>query len=513
MALAAAGGGCAAASDAARPDDLLKAAVSAHGRTRIEATDAVLTMAERLAEVGQAAPAERIYRTLWDASGAPAHRHVRCAAIRGLARVLGPAAVDDLAAAMAGRDGQVAASAMQAAARVPGQDVTRAWVERLASAPAVVRPRIVRILGRRGGPAAAEAVLAALGSDQDAVRRAAIEAAGGLATPHAVRALIGLLEAEDSGDRAAAEAALARLQGPGVSAAVAAHLPEARPAVRVRLIQVLSARAARDQADAVAACLEGGAVGVQTAALKALAVLGGEAHVPAILDALVAAGNEGVRRSAARALVSIGPGAEAGRFVPRVVGAMEKAGPEARCALLRVLSAAATPRGLSAVRQALGAGEEAVRETAVRVLADWPGTAAAADLLAIARGAEETKHRVLALRGYIRLAGREEKVAERTRMVGRALSAAERVEERRLALAALAEVPTPEALRLALAHMEEASLRSEAAAAVLGIAEGIAAEHPADARAGLEAVLRAVEAGRLRQRAERLLERLREGGR
>jgi len=141
-------------------------------------------------------------------------------------------------------------------------------------------------------------------------------------------------------------------------------------------------------------------------------------------------------------------------------------------------------------------------------MADWPGTAAAADLLAIAKGAEATKHRVLALRGYIRLAGRVEKVAERARMAGRALSVAERVEERRLALAALAETSTPEALRLALAHMGEESLRDEAAAAVVVIAEGIADEHPREAKDALEAVLRAIEAGRLRQRAERAIEKL-----
>ncbi|MEA3368101.1 MAG: hypothetical protein U9R68_08315, partial [Planctomycetota bacterium] len=278
------------------------------------------------------------------------------------------------------------------------------------------------------------------------------------------------------------------------------------------------------------------------AALKALAVLGAGRHVPAVLDALVAAGDDGVRRSAERALVSIGPrvsrggsphppradtplegnaaGTETRRapgftaaFVRQVVRAMGDADATARCALLRVLGAAPTDRGLAAARQALGAGEEAVRETAIRVLASWPSTAAAADLLAVARDAEATKPRILALRGYIRLAGRVQDPAERARMVGRALSAAERVQERRLALAALAEVPTTEALPLALAHMEEASLRNEAAAAVVGIAEGISADHPAEARAGLQAVLRAVEAGRLRQRAERLLERLGEGGR
>jgi len=512
--LASAVAGCGGPSDADRTAALLETAVSASGRMRIEATDAVLTLAERLADAGDTETAERIYRTLWDASGALDRRHVRCAAVRGLAHILGPAAVDDLAEAIAGGDPQVRAAAMRAAAEVPGEDVTQAWVERLGTAKADMRPVILRILGRRGGPAAAEAVLAALESDRKAERLAAIEAAVRLETPAAVGPLVGLLASADPAEREAARLALARLAlarlpAEAVSRTVAEHLPAAEPAVREQLIGVLLARAAREQAGTVAACLKDGPAGVQAAAARALAILGGEAHMPALLGTLRTAEDTGVRQATQGALARIARRSDAGRFTGQVIAAMNGAGAEARAALVRLLGQAPTAQGLEAVRRAVRDPGAAVRETAVRVLADWPGTAAADDLLAIARKAEERKHRVLALRGYIRRAGEAEAPAARVAMYRRALEAAERVQEQRLALAGLATVASPRALDLARTWMKREPLRAEAAAAVVAIAERIGRDHPVEAEAALEAVLERVAVGNLRARAERVLRDLR----
>jgi len=507
--LASAVAGCGGPSDADRTAALLETAVSASGRMRIEATDAVLTLAERLADAGDTETAERIYRTLWDASGALDRRHVRCAAVRGLAHILGPAAVDDLAEAIAGGDPQVRAAAMRAAAEAPGEDVTRAWVERLGTAKADMRPVILRILGRRGGPAADEAVLAALESDRKAERLAAVEAVVRLETPAAVGPLVGLLASADPAEREAARLALARLPAEAVSRTVAEHLPAAEPAVREQLIGVLLARAAREQAGTVAACLKDGPAGVQAAAARALAILGGEAHMPALLGTLRAAEDTGVRQATQGALARIARRSDAGRFTGQVIAAMNGAGAEARTALVRLLGQAPTAQGLEAVRRAVRDPGAAVRETAVRVLADWPGTAAADDLLAIARKAEERKHRALALRGYIRRAGEAEAPAARVAMYRRALEAAERVQEQRLALAGLATVASPRALDLARMWMKREPLRAEAAAAVVAIAERIGRDHPVEAEAALEAVLERVAVGNLRARAERVLRDLR----
>ena len=491
-------------------DALLQAAVSAQGPERTRATDAVLDAAERLAEGGRPAEAERIYRTLWERSDGPDRRHVRCAAIRGLAHVLGPAAVDDLAAAIAEGDPQVRASAIAAAAESPGEDVTRAWIRRLGSADADVQPAILQILGRRGGPAATEAVLPALGSQRPEVRRAAIHAAVDLGSPRAVMPLVGLLSSEDETERAAAADALARLSAPEASAAVAGHLLAAAPASRQRLIGVLVARAACDQAPAIAACLDDESAGVQAAASRALAVLGGEGQVAALLAVLVRTEDEGVRGQAERALECIGRRSEAERFAGRIIDALREAGAGARAALVRLLADAPTPGGLAALRSALEDGDAGVRESAIRALGDWPSAGVADDLMRVAREGRTAKERILAVRGAIQQAGRSDRPpAEAVALYRQALNAAERPEERRLVLAGLAEVPALEALAMALATMKGGVLREEAAAAVISVAERVAGDHPVDAATALEAVLEVVTSGRLRERAERLREQLR----
>ena len=500
--------GCRTATPADTPEALLKTAVSGHGRARDDATDAILRLAERLAAHGETARAEVMYRTLWNASPSADRRHVRCAAIRGLAHVQGPAAVDVLVEAMRGDDVQVGAAATEAAAEVPGRDVTLAWANRLATAPEDVRPTVVCILGRRGGAGAEDAIRSAMTADAPAVRRAATEAAGNLGTPGFVGPLVRALGSADTAVRAAAEMALARLPHAGASRAIAAHLPVAEPAVRVRLVDVLLARAAREEADALAACLANGPVVERKAVLGALAILGDARHVPAILDVLRKTADDGVRGAAGRALVRIAQRVDACEVAEPAIAALAGAGDNATAALLAVLVEAPTAEALETVRRAVRSGNETVRGQAVRALAAWPGVAAAADLLALAVKAPESKHRILALRGYIRVAGEEQPAEKRVAMYRRAIGVAERASEKRLALARLAGVPSPLALGLALDVTGDETLRREAAAAVVGIAEGIAASHPGEAKAALEAVVDGLGGGKLRERAERLLHRL-----
>ncbi|MBN1673778.1 MAG: hypothetical protein JXR37_22210 [Kiritimatiellae bacterium] len=103
---------------------------------------------------------------------------------------------------------------------------------------------------------------------------------------------------------------------------------------------------------------------------------------------------------------------------------------------------------LEAVRAALADPDADVCDAAVRALADWPSPAPLDDLLKLAESAPGELHRVLALRGYVRLVARpgSRAVEESLSMYGAALAAADRLEEKKLILAAIGKVPAPEAL-------------------------------------------------------------------
>ena len=64
-------------------------------------------------------------------------------------------------------------------------------------------------------------------------------------------------------------------------------------------------------------------------------------------------------------------------------------------------------KALDAVRAALKKEDltAEVKDAAVRTLSEWPDAAPADDLLALVNTSSNQTHKVLALRGYIRMAG------------------------------------------------------------------------------------------------------------
>ena len=75
-------------------------------------------------------------------------------------------------------------------------------------------------------------------------------------------------------------------------------------------------------------------------------------------------------------------------------------------------------------------------------MTEWPDATAAEDLLAVAKSAASETHRVLAIRGYIRVCRirTDRPDAQRAKLLIAGLDAAARPEEKRQALGGLAEV-------------------------------------------------------------------------
>jgi hypothetical protein len=148
-----------------------------------------------------------------------------------------------------------------------------------------------------------------------------------------------------------------------------------------------------------------------------------------------------------------------------------------------------------------------IRDAAVRALCSWKDAAAAPDLLRLARGGATRVHRVLALRGFVRLVGLPSRrpAAETLALYRQAMGAAQGAQEKKLVLAGVAGVACVEALELAEAHLADEALAGEAAAAVVRIARAVAGAHPAEAKAALKRVAEGAEAKRTQKEARRVL--------
>ena len=165
--------------------------------------------------------------------------------------------------------------------------------------------------------------------------------------------------------------------------------------------------------------------------------------------------------------------------------------PPARAALVRIaMTAVADDRGLTALRKAVRSDDAVVRDAAVRGLAAWPTPAALDDLVSLARHAREPVHRVLALRGAIRLSSKAGHTPEQTtRLVAGLMPLAVDPAERKAVLAELGRCATLEALRLAQERLADPELATEAGVAVTQIASVLREAHRDEALAAIRPLL------------------------
>ncbi|MBE0537385.1 MAG: DUF1080 domain-containing protein [Phycisphaerae bacterium] len=454
---------------------LARAAQAKGSYERAFGTSCYLLYAGRLAEEGKAADCAKICRELMAARAKTGESHVQCAALSTLTAALGEGALGDLMAAVDAGDIEVTAAALMLAQNLGGPSATQAWIEEAKTRPAPAKAAIVTMLAARGDKAALDCIVAALGDADKDVRIAAVAAAVKLGGDAAIKPVMQFIQAAtvDSEIKFAAET-LNRLTGEAVVEAMAAALPQSGPRAQIALIEALAARKARAQCGAVLAAFDGGDAAVHAAAAKALADVAAPADIDALIQRLNAATGDSDKSALQRALVAAAqqiedPQARAGK----VIAALSAADNEKKVPLIGVLARLGSTAALKAVVAETENKEAVAHDAAVRALTAWPDDEAAPAILTTIEMTTNVTHRVLALRGLVRVLGTSDRsAAEITGMYARALRAADRAEDKKLVIAGLANVRTLDALRLVAEYLEDADLKTEAAVAAVRIALG-----------------------------------------
>ncbi|NIA12684.1 MAG: DUF1080 domain-containing protein [Nitrospiraceae bacterium] len=397
----------------------------------------------------------------------------RCAALTSLVEAKGKRALDDLLDALDSDSRQVRARALELAAVAPGKRATKKWVKKMETAGPQAKMEIMAMLGQRGNKAALSALLEAVNDESPAVRLVAIGAATRLGGPKAVTTLLTRLEfATEDAEVQAVKAALLRVPGKEAMAAIARALPKVSPEGRVVLLEVLAARRATKQLNAVLAQTTDEEKAVRIAAVKALVNVGGTDELPRLVSLLLDAESKSEAKACVSTYVALAAGIEdAQARDDLLVEALANAPADKKGRVLGALSRVGGADALAATLDQVKNADAEIRDAAIRALANWPDAAAAAALLELARNTDELKYQVLALRGYGRLvadsrASDEEKVA----MYRDGLNAAKRPEEKMLMLKGLGDVRTDDALTLVGECLADDALAGEAALAAVKIA-------------------------------------------
>ena len=463
------------------------------GAAHLAETDGLLACANQLLTEGKDSAALKIFRRLYDSAKTDG---VRQAAYCGVILASGRHGVALVSQAIVGNDSASQGAALQVAATLKGADATKALAELLPKVQPPAQIALLQCLDLRGDPSAVPAVAQMAGSSDSETRLAAIKALGDLGGGSVALLLAETAASATGSERSAARQALADLRHGNVTTVLLESFATARPAVQAELARALGDRRDLSAAPKLLEFAHSQNDSTRASSLQALALLAGPAQLPGLVQLTVQAPDDTARSEAADALNSACQRIESrtGHCDTAALAKAARSGPlEARLALLPVCAELTQAPSRAALRAAVEDPDARVRQAALRALCDTRDGELLPDLLKVARNASDKKLRLLAVRGCVRLATREEgvrlsaaqKLAVLTNILGESPDAA----EKRLLLSGLGAIAAPEALATATAMLDDDAVRPEAAQAVIQIAAALAGAEPDAAGAALKKVL------------------------
>jgi HEAT repeat protein len=480
----------------------------ARGKSEVPAAvaDAALRCAEQLAAGGKRVEASALCaQAMAVAPSEPA----RLGAIRGLVLASGADAARQVVKLLSDADLQLVRLAVLLVREVPGGEATKLFAAKLAELPPAKQVLLVRALAQRGDAAAGPAVFKLAGKSVPAVRGAAFQTLTKLGNAAMVPDICRSAAGEDAETAQAAKACLVGMPGKDVEAAILTQTDSGNCRVRCAAIEVLGRRGTARAVPLLLKAAMAPQGALRAVALRALGETAGQSDLNAIANLLLAARDpaqiaavESCIKTVLDRLTDKAAASEA------LVSAMLAAKAEQKPALLRLLGQTGSAKALELVRAATTDRNEAIRDTAIRVLCDWPDIAAAHDLLVITEIPPSETHKTLALRGYIRLAGLADLAADKKlAMCRQAMAAAGRDDEKKLVLGVAASLASADALALVTPCLANPATKEEASLAAVAIAEKIVAGRPAEVAAVMQKVLKTSTNKNLVRRAKVLLDR------
>jgi HEAT repeat protein len=468
---------------------------------------AVVNAGERLVAQKEKKSAQKLLRAAYAAAQQPV---AKMAALRGLIAVDSDAAAD-LPALLKDKDPAVAVAAAQLLAEQPGKKISKVIAAQLPGATPTVQVILLRNLAGRGDDVALPAVVQLASGASAEVATAAATTLGEIGGADQAALLLKLAAAGgDTG--AAAVASLEKLRGKDVNAALLKSVGDAEASIRVAALNALAARDAKEAAAALLAAGKDTDAKAKSAAFKALRVLAGPSEVKPLLEMLTGSASGADRQRIQPALAAaVERSTDAAAVAALLTGALNSANDEIKQDLLPVFGRLSGAQALAAVQGQLKGANVETRKAAIRALADWRDAAPLNDLLAAAKGDADDNAKILALRGYIQLAGlpSQRPAAESLALYKNAMELAARPEEKMLVLAGLAGVKSADAFKLAATCLGENKKLNEAAANTLAQLAGMLSDkHDAEAAVALKQIQPLVKDKKLKAAVEAALKKV-----
>jgi len=417
----------------------------------------------------------------------------RAAALIGWLRLEEDSAVAEISRLVVSQDHDNLAEVMQMIIREPSPKLTAALCSALLTIEdQAVQVALIDALGARGDAAALKAISELAKSGDLAIANAAISALGGLHSPESIKLLLGKMKSPQHA--AAAKKALVAISAEGTDAALIASLADRGVAVQV--IDVLAERMAFSAAPAITRLLDDEDEEIREAAWSAVPGVCAASDTDMIMNSLLKLKDKREIGRATRSVVALASNVEDRKACFNAALTFnENAGEPVRNLILDLGAIAGTPEALDMVKAAYASDDKELRAKALRVLCTWSTVNAAPTLVDLAEHGDDEKTRILALRGYIRLAGLEwrELVDDRNnfdaamdkkyQMLLSASELATRKEERTSVIGALGDMGNTkkmQELELVMTYIDDPDVKAAAELAALNLVKRLAKRKPAE---------------------------------
>jgi HEAT repeat protein len=395
---------------------------------------------------------------------------------------------------------------------IPGAGVTKALAAELPKLPPLTQVQLLSALGDRGDPTALPAVIEGMKHQDEAVRVAALRTVGQLGNVSSVPVLAERAATSRGAEQKAARESLYRLRGQEIDAAILQALPASEPRVKAELIGAVGERNITGAVETLLKTARDEDRRVRVESLKVLKVVAKPADLPALVNLLLELKTDAERGEAETTVAAVAHKIEDKNRQAAAVTAMlpNVKEPANRASLLRVLGRIGDSSALPTLRTALTTREPEIQDAAIRALSDWPTAEPVPDLLKVAQTSENRVHRILALRGFVRLLGLEsERPAEETiDLYRKAMDLAGEAPEKKRVLSGLAATKSLGALNLAAEYLDDLALHLEAESAAVQIAQAIHDSHPQRVKEVLQQVIQGTQHDAIRQQAQDIVTRI-----
>ena len=380
----------------------------------------------------------------------------RISALSGLLAVEEKKAVALMVDFIKGDDDQMLGGVLTLVCGESSAALTKAMADVLPTLPDAKKMGLLIALGSRGDPAALDSIAGCVASTNEVVRNAALMALGKIGNESTVKLL--LTTGGSTTD------VLAKMPGTGVNDALIQALSDNK--LKEPAIKALVARSCGSAVPALFKLVTDSDAAIRKATWTGLGSLATEEDIVAMTKAAFAIKDEKELTDAIAAARKVCSQAKDKATCFDVVAAYYESTTDAgKVAIIALASSAGTAHALEIVKKALGSTNQELAGNALRSLAAWCNEGAANTLLELAKTATKDNERILALRGYINIAGLETiniKASKRCEMFKVAAALSTRPDEKRLIIGNLRTVRHAEAFSMVSAYLDDPAVQGEA---------------------------------------------------